>query len=148
MFFHGQTLYDELLRVPLIVKVPGVAPRKHDGVVQLIDLAPTVADILGVTRPSSWVGRSLVPVMAGETLPDAPAFGELLPAPSWPHKAKAMVTADGKWKLFYRMDDRRYELYDLAADPEERSDLYAKDKPRADALVKQLNDWMEVDLQK
>jgi arylsulfatase A-like enzyme len=148
MFFHGQTLYDELLRVPLIVKVPGVSPRKHDGVVELIDVAPTIADVLGVARPASWRGRSLVPAMVGEALPDKAAFAELLPAPSWNHKAKAMVSADGKWKLFYRTDDRRYELYDLAADPEERTDLFAKDKARADEMIGQLNEWIEVDLQK
>jgi arylsulfatase A-like enzyme len=148
MFFHGQTLYDELLRVPMLVRVPGVAPRAYDGVVQLIDLAPTITDVLGIARPAPWVGRSLVPVLTGAELPPAPAFAELLSAPSWPHKAKAMITADGAWKLFYRQDDRRYELYDLTKDPQERKDLFTAQKPVADKLTKQLLDWIEVDLPK
>jgi arylsulfatase A-like enzyme len=148
MFFHGQTLYDELLRVPMLLRVPGVAPRAYDGVVQLIDLAPTITDVLGIAKPAPWVGRSLVPVLTGAELAPAPAFAELLSAPSWPHKAKAMVTADGAWKLFYRQDDRRYELYDLTKDPQERKDLFTAQKPVADKLTKQLLDWIEVDLPK
>jgi arylsulfatase A-like enzyme len=146
MFFHGQTLYDELLRVPVIMRVPGVAPRAFDGVVQLIDLAPTIVDVLGIAKPASWVGRSLVPAMVGQDLPPKPAFAELLAAPSWNHKAKAMITADGAWKLFYRQDDRRYELYDLAKDREERKDVYTSQKAVAEKLVGELNDWLEVEL--
>lgn len=151
MFFHGQTLYDELLRVPLIIKVPGVAPRTVDSVVQLIDVAPTVAELIGAPRPASWVGRSLVPALAGDALAERPAYGELLPAPSWKHDAKALVSGDGRWKLFYRISDGRYELYDLAADPDERKDLWGKAGEAATAgkqLQEQMLEWIEVGLAK
>jgi arylsulfatase A-like enzyme len=146
MFFHGQTLYDELLHVPVLMRVPGVAPRKVDDVVQLIDLAPTVVDVLGLAKPAPWVGRSLVPAMLGQALPAQPAFAELLSAPSWPHKAKSMYSADGKWHLFFRQEDKRYELYDLTKDPAENTDVFTSTPAIGDAMVKQLNDWLEVGL--
>jgi hypothetical protein len=61
MYFHGQTLYNELLHVPLIIHVPGARPDVREDVVQLLDVAPTVADLLGVRIPASWHGRSLAP---------------------------------------------------------------------------------------
>jgi len=143
MFFHGQTLYDELLRVPLLVRVPGVSPRKVDSVVQLIDVAPTVADLVGVARPGSWVGRSLVPALAGEPLAPAPAYAELLRAPSWDHEAKAMISGDGAWKLFYRMSDSRFELYDLAADPEEKKNLWDERPADGKRMQAALLEWIE-----
>ncbi len=146
MFFHGQTLYDELLHVPVLIKVPGVAPRKVDDVVQLIDLAPTVVDVLGIAKPAPWVGRSLVPAMLGQALPPQPSYAELLSAPSWPHKAKSMISGDGKWHLFFRQEDKRYELYDLTKDPAEKTDVFTATPDVGNAMVKQLNDWLEVGL--
>src|SRR5437879_13411781 len=57
MYFHGQTLYDELLRVPLLLRVPKVAPRAIDDPVMLIDLAPTLLDLFQVERPPTFQGR-------------------------------------------------------------------------------------------
>jgi len=81
MLFHGQTVYNELVHVPLMFRVPGAAPRMTKDVVQLIDLAPTIAALFGVAPPASWQGRSLAPALAGEALPPQPAFSKLLPAP-------------------------------------------------------------------
>ena len=58
------TLYNELLHVPLMFRVPGATPCMRDDVVQLIDLAPTIAALFGVTPPRRWQGRSLVPALA------------------------------------------------------------------------------------
>jgi arylsulfatase A-like enzyme len=145
MFFHGQTLYDELIRVPLLIHVPGSAPRQHDGVVETIDVAPTILDVLGIARPSSWTGRSLAPVLAGQSLAEKPAFAELLAVPAWNHQARAMVTGDGKWKLFHRIGDGRFELYNLADDPGETRDRYAAEPELARKLTDQLLDWAEAE---
>lgn len=142
MFFHGQTLYNELLHVPLMFRLPKATPRVADDVVQLLDLAPTIVDVLGGRAPASWQGRSLAPALAGEALPPAPAFAELRPAPAWNHDARAMITADGAHKVYFRKSDRRWEIYDLRADPEEKKDLSAS-LPAADALKQQLTAWIE-----
>ncbi len=146
MYFHGQTLYDELLRVPIIVHVPGLAPQRIDTPVMLIDVAPTVVETLGIDRPKEFVGRSLLPALRGKPLSPQPAYGELLPAPSWKHAWKAMITPDGAKKIIYRQSDKRFEVYDLEADPQERRDLARKDRPLAKKLQAQLVEWMEVDL--
>lgn len=61
---HGHTLYDELLRVPLIVRAPGLAPRRVSGQASLLDLTPTVLDLLGMPDPS-LAGHSLAPAARG-----------------------------------------------------------------------------------
>jgi arylsulfatase A-like enzyme len=143
MFFHGQTLYDELLRVPLILRVPGAAPTRSDAVVELIDVAPTLLDALGLPIPPSFMGRSLVPALRGEALPPRPAFAELIPYPSWDHEGRAVMAGDGRWKLFDRVSDNRKELYDLVADPEERKDLYRASADRARELEDLLLDFQD-----
>lgn len=146
MFFHGQTLYDELLRVPLLLRVPGVAGQRIDDPVALIDVAPTLTDLLGLESPGDWVGRSLEPLVLGEELPARPVYGELLPAPSWNHAWKMMVTGDGRHKVIYRLSDKRFEVYDLQADDQEQTDLH-RDQPELTGTLKDaLIEWIEVGL--
>jgi arylsulfatase A-like enzyme len=69
-FGHGNSLFDELIRVPLVVVLPGQRTRVDvESVVSLVDVAPTVTDLVGIPRPVSFAGRS---------------FADLLDAdPSW-----------------------------------------------------------------
>jgi arylsulfatase A-like enzyme len=144
MFFHGQTLYDELLRVPLIIRWPGAEARRIDEPTMLVDVAPTIADAMGVEVPPSFRGRSLVPALAGAALPPRPVFAELLPAPSWKHEAKMMV--NGNDKIIYRVSEGQWELYDLATDPEERRNRARAPGTRRQELEGHLARWIEVDL--
>ena len=146
MFFHGQTLYDELLRVPLVIHLPGVPAARVDDPVALIDVAPTVLDALGVAVPAAMEGRSLIPRMLGQTLAPRALYAQMLPAPSWNHKWMAMISPDGRYKLIYRMSDSRFELYDLNSDPEEKRDLYSAQPALAAKMRDQMTRWIEVDL--
>jgi arylsulfatase A-like enzyme len=146
MFFHGQTLYDELLRVPVMFRMPGVKPAAYDEPIMLIDVAPTILNALGLDVPDQFSGRSLVGRMLGKELPPRPAYGELLPAPSWNHEWKMMVSGDGALKLVYRISDRRWELYDLAADPTESANVFKERTAEAERLQEALTRWIEVDL--
>jgi hypothetical protein len=140
-FFHGDSLYREVTHVPLMFRVPGAAPCKRDDVVELIDVAPTIAALVGVAPARSWQGRSLVPAIACQVLPAKPAFSELLPAPEWDHEAKAMVTADGKHHVYYRISDSKWEVYDLDKDPGET--VNTASAPGAAALEQQIGAWIE-----
>jgi hypothetical protein len=61
---HDRTLYEESLRVPLLIRAPQVlAPGRVTVPVDLLDLAPTLADLTGVPVPDEWQGESLVPVI-------------------------------------------------------------------------------------
>jgi arylsulfatase A-like enzyme len=139
-FFHGMTLYNEVLHVPLIFRVPGAKPRQTADVVQLIDLAPTITALFGVEQPASWQGRSLVPALEGTNLAPAPSFAEMLPSKSWNHRGTSMVSADGKRHVFHRISDSRWEIYDLEKDPEERTNILDSE-PKAKELQQLLAAW-------
>ena len=78
-FEHGHSLYDELVRVPLVVKTPAsipVAAPTTDAQVRVLDVMPTVFDVLGIQPPPSFVGDSLLPYVRGETRESRPTFLE------------------------------------------------------------------------
>jgi arylsulfatase A-like enzyme len=135
-FFHGQDLFDEQLRVPLVIAVPGKAPRVVDAEAALVDVAPTLLDLVGAPVPAAMRGRSLLPYLDGK--PPAGAghdiFAELLPATAWPHHATMMV--EGGHKIIHRVSDRRWELYDLRRDAGEKTNL--ADAPAAAAIYAEL----------
>jgi arylsulfatase A-like enzyme len=122
-YFHGQDLFEEQLRVPLIIMVPGQAARRIDDPVSLVDVGPTLLELVGAPVPANMRGRSLMPYVEGTGTPPGarPVFAELMPATAWPHQAAMMV--DGNHKLIHRISDRRWELYDLKADAEEKKNL-------------------------
>ncbi|HVU52169.1 MAG TPA: sulfatase-like hydrolase/transferase [Polyangia bacterium] len=120
-FFHGTDLYDEQMRVPLVIAVPGQKARVIEDPVALVDVGPTLLDMVGAPVPATMSGRSLLPLLEGKPREAGPIFSELLPATAWPHHAVMMV--DGHHKLIHRVSDRRWELYDLRADPGEQHNL-------------------------
>ncbi|APR86307.1 Phosphonate monoester hydrolase [Minicystis rosea] len=116
--FHATTLYDELLRVPLIMRLPGGMPHVTTRPVTLLDVAPTLLDLFGQPTPSEMMGQSLVPYLRGQdptpTRPIAADSSRLM---------RAMVFPDG----FKIIHDRRLgtvELFDLNTDPREKHDLF------------------------
>jgi arylsulfatase A-like enzyme len=81
---HGNSLYDELLHIPLIIRSPqGRAPqgpsRTIADPVSLIDIMPTVLDLAGIEIPEDIAGRSLRPLMEGSRLEPVPIFGDHRP---------------------------------------------------------------------
>jgi hypothetical protein len=124
MTFHGQTLYEELLRIPLLFRVPDQPPRRFSEQVSLIDLGPTILDAFGLPTPGHCMGQSLVPLLAG-------GKAELSrPIAAEARLKRAIVTADGK-KLIHDSRSRSVELYDLQKDPKEEDNTYDKGSPEA-----------------
>jgi hypothetical protein len=133
--FHGQTLYEELVRVPLLFRVPGVSPRRIDAPVSLIDLGPTILDLLDLPTPGSYMGQSLVPAILGRS------FDLTRPIVAEAQLKCSMLLPDGTKVI----RDRRMNLieaYDLRADPKELNDLY--DPSRAASVVGPLDRFMKV----
>ena len=146
IYFHGRTLYDDQLHVPLVIHLPGAKPNVVDQPVAVIDVAPTVLSAIGVQVPAQFTGRSLLDALLGQALAPRPIFAEMLPAPYWDHSAKAMITGDGTHKLLYQISDKRFELYDLTVDPGERRDVFVTQPDVAAALQQEMIDWIEVEL--
>lgn len=120
---HGVTLYDELLRIPLIIAGPGIpAGRIREEQVQLIDVMPTILDLCDAGAPASLEGKSLVPLILGE---DAEwteiAFAEA-DHKNVKHDIKRAVRTD-RYKLYYDRHTKEEELYDLALDPGEQRNV-------------------------
>jgi arylsulfatase A-like enzyme len=134
IYFHGQDLSEEQLRVPLIVAVPGHAPVVSDDEVGLIDVGPTLLDLIGVTPPKHLHGRSLLPAIEGGRLPARPIFAELLPSTATPDHQ--VVVVDRGQKLLHKVSERRFELFDLHADPKQTKNL--ADDPAHQGLLDEL----------
>ncbi|HEX2572910.1 MAG TPA: sulfatase-like hydrolase/transferase [Polyangia bacterium] len=140
LYFHGQTLYDELLRVPLVIKVPGTPGRRIDDRVMLIDLGPTVVELGGAQVPPSFRGRSLLGAVLGEPLTPEPVFAELLPAPSWNHAWRAYI--EGDRKLLYKISENSLEMYDLKSDMREQTNLSQREPAAAQTFKEALLRYM------
>lgn len=138
VYFHGQNLTEEQLRVPLLIAIPGRKPVVSDDEAGLIDVGPTLLDLLGLSPPATMHGRSLLPAVDGTPLPPRPIFSELLPSTATPDHEVSVV--DRGKKLVHRISERRFELFDLHADPKQLKDL-AEDpahKPLLDELKAKL----------
>jgi arylsulfatase A-like enzyme len=126
---HGWTLYEEMLRIPFVLALPGGAHggRRLAGPADQVDVAPTLLALAGLPVPGELPGRNLLDDLdrSARALPARASFawlerGEL----AWSSVAR------GSWKLVrFRgawtppLGRRALELYDLAGDPAERSDL-------------------------
>lgn len=136
---HIDQLYDSLLSVPLIVVAPGRVPegRVVDHPVSLVDVLPTIAELVGLSQPEGIRGRSLVPLMEpGGTLPDRPQVA-LTARPQADSDLEAVVIEG--WKLIRKRETGEVALFDLSADPGELKDL-APEFPERVARLHQILD--------
>ena len=131
---HG-TMYDEVVRVPLCVRWPGVARagrRTGAFTAHFLDLAATMYEAAGLAVPAHVQGRSLVPVLRGDTPPDWPdAAFSVYNGQQFGLYVQRMVRTN-RWKYVWNMTDTD-ELYDLKEDPWEL-DNRVGDPAVADAL--------------
>ncbi len=137
---HGRTLYQEVLSVPLLVRGPGVpAGRVVETPVQLVDLVPTLLDLLGREVPADLDGIPLAPLWSDPGAVAAPprsSFAEAAPWKLWVGSDTHLVSvSDGRLKLIHDLASGRSQLFDLESDPAETNDL-AADRPERVAELK------------
>jgi choline-sulfatase len=133
MIRHGFELWEELVRVPLIVKVPGVPARRVSARRSAIDVVPTLLDLFKVpfvakNATDFLSGESLLPDLqraAGTADPERPIFIDMARGP-YNAERQALIEHDQKLTV---SEGRVLGLYDLAADPAEKHDL-SGDKAR------------------
>lgn len=139
---HGGVPYEEEVHVPLLIKAPGFEPRTIAHPVSIVDFAPTILNIFGLSSPDTFTGQSLLPLLGGEDIPNVIIRSESdLGALSWlfgeedfyqyatsnPTKTLAGTKASvavrlDEWKLI-KKPNNQLELYNLRRDPKESKNL-------------------------
>jgi arylsulfatase A-like enzyme len=115
---HVYALYEETLRVPLLIAAPGLDPRRVDGPASLTDVAPTLVELVGAAPLTDADGVSLAGAMRGEPLPQRPLLAQTV------RLGRSQRTIiDGNYKLIYDSRFDTYELFDLVQDPGEQWSL-------------------------
>ena len=123
---HGQDLTEELLHVPLLVRAPGLAPRgrRVGQPVSLVDVAPTILQLAGLTSPAAMQGRSLVAMLSGDDeVPPVPVYSEVGGAKSAP--TVAVREGDLKWVFPGNEDPPR--AFDLTRGEEAEMELRSQE---------------------
>ncbi|HEY2590751.1 MAG TPA: sulfatase, partial [Steroidobacteraceae bacterium] len=158
----GPGLYDEIIHVPLIVKLPSQSVgRRSEVLAEQVDIAPTLAEIAGLSSPADWEGRSLLGECSAEEAESRTVAGISAAPPIFSMsfeqnprlaalKTGSVAVIDGKWKLVHYMGALHYpkmpalqdELYDLAADPGEQVNR-AVEQP---AVVQRLRELIDAEL--
>jgi arylsulfatase A-like enzyme len=141
---HGFHVYDFIVRVPFVFYGPGVFPNGKivPDQVRQIDFFPTLVDALGLTMPVSVHGRSLLPLIKGESLPEMPAHIAAVGGPLQGSKNWRVGIRTSEWKFVFAPQNTAIpeEVYHLASDPHEWRNLSNKRQPVAEALKRQLLD--------
>ena len=128
---HTFFVYDENVHVPLMIAVPGLvdAQRRVSHAVSLVDIAPTILDLLGITPPTGYQGFS--------ALDGRPRMALFFTDYSLPLAG----LVDDRWKAIEDMSTRRVQLFDLSDDPGETCDLSTQHPDRAREYAASLQGW-------
>lgn len=134
---HANSLYQELVHIPLMMHGPGLSPNVVTQPVALLDLGPTIMGIFGMPPPPSFTGQNLVPAVRGFQIEQKMIRTELASS-VWPSAGLTSLVAKvrtsalkergvvalrlANWKVI-KKSDSQLELYNLAADPTEMINL-------------------------
>lgn len=155
-FQHGEHLYNQALKIPLIIRNPKKIPKnkKIDGLAQSVDIMPTILEMLGITLIDNIDGVSLMPLIEGKKIEVRKfAFAESVENYFRGNKRvffegvkgkwRAMIA--GKWKIIYipHPENDIFELYDIENDPEEASNLIEDEKGIAEEMEKKILEFMK-----
>lgn len=133
--YHGWTLFEELIHIPMIIKLPGgVRAGEREGrPVRILDIFPTVCDLLGIRHKNQLDGASIVPILAGGKTPDwKPALyaEERLDG----HNLRSWIS--GGYKFIDRVSpENEMSLFNLKNDPGEKKNLL-KEEPARVGMMK------------
>src|SRR5580704_4640408 len=153
--FEKHCCFEPAVRSALLMRLPGAVSgvRSTSGLVELIDVLPTILELCGVARPSNLQGRSLAPLLRGETTSHRDYV-----ISEYADNEEAMIRTP-RWKLIYGTGNRRrrdgyardepvpgpfVQLYDLETDPEEITNLaqHIESAGLVERLLRQLADHL------
>lgn len=134
---HGSKVYEEFVRVPLLLRVPGLAPGRIEDVVELVDLYPTLVDLFGLETEAALAGQSWLPRIFAEG--PAPEVAQLA---FFRNHETRMTTAirEGRYKAVrQRRENKAIELFDLLEDPREETNLQSHRNPETREATQELS---------
>lgn len=134
---HGQTthashIYEENLHVPCIFLNPAFMQKEYNGLGGLIDIAPTVMNILNIPKPASWHGKDLFTANEDDRVYFFSPWSDYL-----------FGYREGKHKYIFNATHNLTEVYDLEADPLETHNLAAVMKDRIEISHQRLAGWIQ-----
>jgi arylsulfatase A-like enzyme len=128
-WYDKRWMYEESLRMPFIVRWPGVVQpgSENSDLVQNLDFAETFLEVAGVDIPADMQGRSLVPLLEGRTPADwrDQIYYHYWEYPAWHMVRRHYGVRTQRYKLIYYYEIDEWELFDLESDPEELRSVYA-----------------------
>lgn len=146
-FEHGHSLHEEVVRVPLVVRLPG---RSRAGTRilapgQMLDLAPALLDLAGVSIPPEFQGRSFLSALEGGAqarMGDSPEASPIF-LEGTRYGPRRWAVLDGDLKVILTEGDPTPEVYDLAADPREQTNRGEDFPSRAKSAVERIGAWRD-----
>jgi arylsulfatase A-like enzyme len=139
-------MYEPSFRTPFLVRAPGLTPpgSHTSALAQNIDWAPTIIELAGLRVPGEMQGRSLVPLLRGETPSDwrRSLYYHYYEGPEGDHHVpRHEGVATSRYKLINFYEDDAWEFYDLETDPEERHNRI--DDPAAARLIEEMKEELQ-----
>ena len=163
-FWHGQSVYGELINIPLLIRWPSRVPagRVIDDLVQSVDIMPTMLDLTGLAHPAGIQGQSLQPFLdpaqksAGPPgswpgWTPRPAISERVPGTTVFREEQSRVSVsiiDGNWKLIHNTTRSEglpeFELFDYYKDPLNKQNVAAEHPDVVARLSKAITGWKQM----
>jgi len=150
-WLHGQSVYEELARVPLLIHFPGgeFAGRRIETPVSLVDIMPTIFAYLGRRELCDGCrGISLMPLLDGN-LRSSFSISSLRMSRAFYYRPDTelrgdvnLAMRDGQWKGIWNEELEYMELYDLQDDPHEQVELGAEYPDRVKTMTSRARDWL------
>ena len=151
-FYHADTVYQETARVPLAVRLPsacGAKPESRSEIIPIVDLMPTMLDLLGVAFPASMQGRNRLGLLAGEE--EAEPFYAVSRSRGRdgtggverPEEVVYALTTP-QYTLMLGNKGKRVELYDRESDPGQRRNIASERQEVTATLRGQFEDWAKM----
>jgi arylsulfatase A-like enzyme len=132
----GETLYTPVTHVPMMVRMPGGENAQVvSKVVEVVDLMPTLLELVGQEKPAGIQGKSLLPILEGGGQPPYVAFGES------PQSGGQRFVAFGGMGMVSGVTGEGAELYDLNLDPQELESVADSQGDRLAVMIRHLEAW-------
>lgn len=143
--FHGRSVYDDQIRVPLIIAIPGAKPAVRKSPTGLVDIAPTMRALAALKPDPALRGLDLMPFVEGDGEPpfERPILADMPPAPLTKN-LRALIK--GHYKLIHYVATNQTLLFNLTEDPGEKRNLMRSEAERGKELAAELRAHFAVTL--